>query len=136
VSGRLKGPRRWTFSRTREKLCVHMSNENIEYDGEACPVQVEGRHRYPDVVSLVRKLGPLAVEEFLNGLVPHFAALAVNDPESPNRLSMYLHDSAVSALTLLSIGGIDGLQKAEEVAQASEPLSIVEVQKRFDALAS
>ena len=112
-----------------------MSFETIDTT-ETCPVRTEARHQYGDVVSLVRELGDSAVNEFLDGLTPHFANLASEKPTASAELSRYLHDAAVSALAITVAGGEPGLLAAEVNAAVADAVTIDEAIARFQSFVS
>lgn len=89
------------------------------------PLRRERRYSDVDVLNLVSRLGEAATEEFLDGLKPHLAAVQRQEKRAARELGGYLHASAVSAVALLQLGGLDGLREAEERA-AKAPVRSVE----------
>ena len=87
----------------------------------AQPVNDSRRYLDADLIDLVQSLGSSAVDEFLDGLRPHLAAIQSKSPAASVALAQYLHDCAVSASVVASIGGSNGIAKATKRA-ASAPL--------------
>lgn len=99
---------------------------NIPSKDDLAPLRRrERRYGDVDVLGLVSKLGQTVTDEFLTGLKPHFAAVQRQDSKAARDLAGYLHDSAISAVVLLQLGGLEGLRQAEERASQA-PLATIE----------
>lgn len=85
----------------------------------------ERRYTDVDVLRVVSRVGQTATDEFLEGLRPHLAAVQREERRAARGLASYLHDSAVSAVALIQMGGLDGLHEVE-ARVAQQPAQTVE----------
>src|SRR5438105_12325666 len=84
-----------------------------------------GVAEYGDVVDLVRKLGPIAVDEFLTDIGPHLAAVQRREKHAAEALAVFLHDCAVSAVVVDQCGGFEQMERSLH-ASPSAPMSHVD----------
>lgn len=96
------------------------------------------RRRYADVdvIDLVARVGGTALEQFLEGLKPHFAAVQNKDRRAAERLAEYLHDSAVAAAVVVQAGGLEALDEREAKAAAGGSVSLTAAVEAINKAAS
>lgn len=91
---------------------------------------------YGDVVELVRSLGAEAVEQFLDGLASHLAAIQRKDEVAVDGLISYLHQCAISAAFIAQRGGVDAIRLAGQAAADGPVCTREEAIAKLSQLAS
>lgn len=79
-----------------------------------------------NVVTLVREMGQTAVDDFLDGLATHFAALDEEQDGAVKGLQLYLYEWTVTGLVIQSAGGVKAYSDAMKAASKEPSLSIEE----------
>lgn len=85
---------------------------------------------YGPVVDLVRRLGDRATATFLDELSPQLDGVQKREKDASERLNIFLHSWAVSAVVMLEAGGLDQFDQIVE----REPPGSVKVKSAQEVL--
>lgn len=80
-----------------------------------------------NVIEAVRRLGSTVLDQFLDDLAPHLAAVQRGEKEADAELRRFLLEAAVSAFVIDEAGGIKAMEQADRAAAQTPARSQKEV---------